>query len=414
MALTGMQKFSDPNQERRILFVGANLNLAKEFRLAGESANNWTVCWARTATEARELLDTEVFSAVVAENQLSDQTGSNFLDLVMARHPQVTRILRFGLNAARENLDGVGQAYHLFREPCDASKLLRLLQEMDTVRQSLPNPALPALMAKMRRLPSPPNLYFQVASEAASPDASVERIGELIARDPAAAAKLLQLANSAAFGLHREVNHPAEAVSYLGFDLTKSFLLVVHSFSFFEAVPAVRACLEPFWGHALRVGRYARQIAKAETKGSELVSQAFTAGLLHDVGKLLFAANLPREFGETLSRAQIQKCRPWEIETQLLGASHAELGAYMLGIWNLPMPIVEAVAWHHSPGQFPSQPSSFAPLTAVHAANVLEHEQRAEPDQMLKPEFDLSYLERLGCASQLAEWRQICQPAAAD
>lgn len=404
-----MQRVDAANQTRRILFVGEDTSLAEQFRQAGGAADGWMVDWARTAKEALSFLAAEAVSAVVAQSRLPDFSGGEFLDAVMFNQPQVTRILRFRLIASRENLRGMGQTHHLLREPCDASTLLRLLQRMDAMQKRLPNPALPALLAKMRHLPSPPHLYFQVVNEMASDGASVERVGELIARDPAATAKLLQLANSAAFGLQVRITQPLEAVNYLGFEMTKALLLVAHSFSFFEEIPAVRIFLEQFWSHSLNVGRCARQIAETETADQEVAGQAFSAGLLHDVGKLLFAANLPQEFGEILALAQLQRLHPWEIETQILGASHAELGAYMLGIWNLPVAFVEAVAWHHCPTRGSNHLSTFAPLTAVHVANVLDHEPRAESAHALKPEVDLAYLQSLGCAGRLVDWRQSCQ-----
>jgi putative nucleotidyltransferase with HDIG domain len=177
-------------------------------------------------------------------------------------------------------------------------------------------------------------------------------------------------------------------------------------------VPSVREFLEVFWRHSLAVGRYARQIAQFETIAPDLTHQAFTAGLLHDLGKLLYAANLPQEFGETLALARLQSRWPWEIEAQLLGASHAELGAYVLALWNLPAPIVDAVAWHHCPTQLPGPTQGFAPLTAVHVADVLEHDLHAEAPQCSKPAVDLDYLQSLGCADRLPDWQQHCQPVA--
>lgn len=393
--------------------MGANLNLAKEFRLADEAVQPWAVRWARTAREAGDMLEAEDFAAVVAESQLEDMSGADFLDQVMVSQPRLIRILRFHRRAIAQDLQGVGQAHHLFREPCNAARLGELLERIEAVQQGFPNPALPGLVGKMRQLPSPPNLYFEVVAAMASDNASLAQIGELIARDTAATAKLLQLANSAAFGLHGGVTHPVQAVHYLGFELTKALLLIVHSFAFFESVPAARSFLAPFWGHAQNVARCAREIVRMETADSDLANQAFTGGLLHDVGQLLFAANLPEEYGQVLKMALQQAGTLWELEWKTLGASHAELGAYLLGIWNLPAPIVEAVAWHHCPVECPNRSETFSPLTAVHVANVLAQEQRREPMPGLKPSFDWRYLAELGCEHRLTDWRESCQPLAA-
>src|SRR5262249_168880 len=100
---------------------------------------------------------------------------------------------------------------------------------------------------------------------------------------------------------------------------------------------------------------------------------------------LLFAANMPGLFVEALALAGEQHRSFWEVETQVLGACHSELGACLLGIWGLPTPVVEAVTLHHHPRRT-LQPN-FTPLTARHVANILEHERNREqcltvPDQV--------------------------------
>ena len=408
--IKAMSEAGEEPRRRRILFVGQDRALGAQFRMAGAAANGWTVGWAQTAREARAALEAAAFSAVVAESQLPDMTGMEFLDQVMASQPHVTRILRFRLLITQENLNGVGQSHHLLREPCDAAKLLDFLRQMGALQQRFSNPALPSLMAGMHQLSSPPDLYFQVVEELASPNASVAAAGELIARDPAVTAKLLQLANSAAFGGPARVNQPAEAVSYLGFEMTKAMLLTVHSLSLFETAPAIRPYLEPFWDHALLTGQYAQRIAEWENADQELAGQAFTAGLLHDLGKLLYIANRPDEFAEAMAAARAENRSPWIMEARHLGASHAEAGGFLLAVWNLPPAIVEAVAGHHCPLENRSSPQHFAPLTAVHAADVLAGQARPEPECPIPNAVDLNYLANLGCADHLPDWARLCQP----
>jgi len=143
-----------------------------------------------------------------------------------------------------------------------------------------------------------------------------------------------------------------------------------------------------------------------ENSGSEVAEEAFAAGLLHDIGKLLFAANLTEPFGQALALVRAKRGRLWEVENQIFGASHAEVGACVLGIWGLPLPVVKAVALHHGPAR--QGGSGFSPLTAVHAANVLVHETQSESTGGLPPEMDLVYLEKLGLDNKVEEWRRHC------
>ena len=139
-----------------------------------------------------------------------------------------------------------------------------------------------------------------------------------------------------------------------------------------------------------------------------MVGQAFTGGMLHDIGKLLLAANLPDGFKEALARAREQQIHLWDAETSVFGATHGELGACLLGIWGLPMPIVEAVALHHYPIRFLSK--KFCPLTAVHAANAIEHETPGDNKQgIMCATVDANYLTELGLGERLDAWRDRCQ-----
>jgi len=279
----------------------------------------------------------------------------------------------------------------------------------------LPSRATQTLIGRMRWVPSPPSLYFRVLSEMQSAAASVETIGEQIAQDPAITAKVLQLANSAVFGLQLQVLSPVEAVSYLGFETTKALVLLAHTFASFERPELAGSGLDRLWDHAVLAGRFARQIAQAEQVGSEETEQASAAGLLHDIGKLLFAANLPQDYGRALQLAREQQRELWDVESQFFGVSHAELGALLLGIWGLPQPIVQAVAWHH---QLPRVAGSLpGPVLAVHAANVFAHEALAVPNPGRPAALDVGSLSQFGVEPHLAIWRQVClepqaQPAA--
>jgi HD-like signal output (HDOD) protein len=137
-----------------------------------------------------------------------------------------------------------------------------------------------------------------------------------------------------------------------------------------------------------------------------LEEQSFTAGLLHDIGQLLFAANLPKQFGQAVARASELRQSLWEAEVQQIGASHAELGACLLGTWGLPGAIVEAVALHHSLGQ--SQDECFTALAAVHAANVFAHEAVRGTSTLLDPQLEREYLSRLGLKQGPEHWRRNC------
>jgi HD-like signal output (HDOD) protein/CheY-like chemotaxis protein len=390
-----------------ILFVGEEQALWDEFKAQCADPNaGWTAAFSRTGAEAVAMLDGARFGAVVADSNLPDRSGVDLLDEIMARQPQALRIVLSDIADTQNTVNCIGKGHRHLLKPCDASTLLNALAQAVTLEGWLPSEAVQGLIAQMRRVPSPPTIYFQVVEELQSADASVEKLGELIAQDPAIAAKVLQLANSAVFGLQLQVIQPAEAVAYIGLETTRALVLLAHTFSQLEQLDLAAFSIESLWHHSVSAGQIARQIAELEQSGVEVAEQAFAAGLLHDIGKLLFAANLPELFGQALTLAREQQCALWEAEGQIPGVCHAELGACLLGIWGLPTPIVEAVALHHYPGRLATR--TFGPLAAVHVANTLEHELRPEPAIMAPSQIDLAYLGDLGLADRLDEWRRNC------
>jgi len=392
---------------KSILFVGADRTLGHEFHSLTSSVDGeWAIEFAQDGREARAISDRIAFSAVVADVQLSDTNGPDLLDELLTRFPTCASIILSEFADTRSTLQCIGKVHHHLSKPCDAATLMRALNGIGTPQVWSPKPAAQGLIAQMRTVPSPPSLYFQVVEAIASPYASVEHVGEIISQDPAIAGKLLQLANSAVFGLQLEVNQPAEAVAYIGLETTKSLVLFAHSFATFDQLQFPGFSVESLWGHSVTTGRFSQMVAHSPNDQPALADQAFSAGLLHDLGKLLLAANSTEKYARVLALARERRLSLSETETEHFGACHAEVGGCLLAIWGLPNAIVEAVALHHHPSRLPSL--AFTPLTAVHAANVLAHEASAEQCLGSPAEIDREYMSKLGLEERILEWRCAC------
>jgi putative nucleotidyltransferase with HDIG domain len=132
---------------------------------------------------------------------------------------------------------------------------------------------------------------------------------------------------------------------------------------------------------------------------------AFTAGLLHDLGKLALAANYSEMYAQALALAQEKKISETEAELSVFQATHAEMGACLLAAWGLPRGIVEAVAWHHHPMSDRSQ--RFNAAMAVHAANALDAVSDSETSLGA---LDLERVDKLGLSERIPVWKGICHP----
>lgn len=393
---------------KRVLFVGEDLALWEQLQnQSGGFSEHWDVAFAKSGLQALASMSQSPCDAIVADMQLPGMTGAQLLDEVIQRNPKTLRFIRASMADQQAAMKCVGTAHQYLVKPSDAQTIGFALDRAFSLESWLPNDTVQQLIAQMKKLPSPPNLYFKIVAELQSPDASIENIGAMIAQDPVLSAKLLQVVNSAVFGLQLQVVSASEAVMYLGMETTKALVLLAHTFSYFDKVRTAEFSVEKLWKHSVTTGKLAEQIARAEGVAPEVVGQAFTGGMLHDLGKLLLAANVPEGFKEALTKAKEQKIQLWDAETGVFGATHGELGACLLGIWGLPMPIVEAVALHHFPIRFLSK--QFCPLTAVHAANVIEHEMQEESKDAVIAAADSNYLTELGLADRMDAWRDLCK-----
>jgi putative nucleotidyltransferase with HDIG domain len=396
------------DMKKRILFVGQEQALCQAFQAhcpGPESA--WTVQHVATEEEALALCHQQTMAAIVADVNLNGKSGTELLDAFMRRQPKALRLIVSDLADVESTMKCIGHAHHHVLKPCSAQTLLHALEQAFAQEAWLPSEPVQGLIAQMRQVPSPLKAYTRMVEEMKSPTCSLEKIGQLISQDPAVAAKVLQLANSALLGLELNVVHPKEAIGYIGLETTRAVVLLAHTFSSFDNLKLVHFSVEDLWRHSVEVGRLARRLAEMENIAEDVAEQAFVAGLLHDIGKLLFAANHAGLFGKVLRLAREQHCNLWEAEAQILpGMGHAELGATVMGIWGLPKTVTEAVALHHNPWR--AREHAFSPVTAVHVANILDHETHPDPAIILPSQINTSYLKDMGLAGRVEDWRRGC------
>jgi HD-like signal output (HDOD) protein len=289
----------------------------------------------------------------------------------------------------------------------DAGTLAATIQRLARVQEWMSNAGMKKLLAQCRKLPAMPRLYSQVTAELNSPEGSLEVVARLIGQDPVMTAKILQVVNSAFFGLGREITEPYEAVLFLGAERTRSLLLLAGVFTQFEDLKSPACSAEQIWNHSLLVGTLARTIAVAEVKNVKLAEAAFTAGLIHDMGKLILMANVPAMCTAIEQLHTAKQLTQREAELQVLGTTHAKLAACLLGNWGLALPVLEAVAWHHCPTR--SSDGDFTLLAAVHAANVFAYESGTGTGTAALPErFDHEYLLQIERGDRRNDWRKAC------
>jgi HD-like signal output (HDOD) protein/ActR/RegA family two-component response regulator len=397
--------------KKRILFVDDEVNVLQGLRrMLNAMRHEWDMVFVESGQEALALLAQAPCDVIVSDMRMPGMDGVQLLTQVMERFPLTIRIILSGYADSSMVLKAVGPVHQYLAKPCDAATIQVTVARACALRSLLADPTLQGLVAGMQTLPTLPTLYLEVLEAVQAPHGSLERVGDIMGRDMSMTAKMLQLVNSAFFGLRRHVSSPGEAVKLLGLDTIKALVLSMQIFSHFDHQQEGAFALDVLWQHSLATSTCAKRIAQEEQQDRHVVDHAFMAGLLHDVGTLILAANLPDLYRATRVQAQAHGTTVWEAERALLGTTHAEVGAYLLGLWGLPDPIVEALAFHHCPSACPDQ--RFSPLTAVHIANALVHTEDSTEAGGTAVALDSAYVAQLGLSERLSTWRpQPCRAA---
>jgi len=399
------------DKRRKVLFVDDQPNVLQGLKRAMRSlSKSWDLYFVSSAQEAIELMEKEPIDAVVTDMCMPNMNGSKLLRYVIERFPKTVRIVLSGYSSPKTVMDLIGVTHQYLPKPCDAETLKRTVERALAMRDILDNEEIKALLSRLDRLPSLPSLYSELVAELDSPDASIKRVGEIISKDVAMVAKILHLVNSAFFGLVRRVSSPTQAVALLGLDTIKALVLSIKVFSQFDAQKIKVFSLDKLWMHSVSVGSLARNIAKLEGCDRQEIDDSFMAGLLHDLGKLVLADNMPDQYAEAIEIARREGIPYHEAERRVFSASHAEVGACLLGLWGLPEPLIEAVWLHHNPSRSPIR--SFSALTAVHIADVLAARTLHPSIEGCQPEMDADYISALGLSERMSAWEEECQKIA--
>lgn len=236
---------------------------------------------------------------------------------------------------------------------------------------------------KIRNLPTPPIVFTQIIKVINNPKSSAYEIGAIIAEDPALTTKVLKFTNSSFYGMSSAITNVKQAILILGLDVVKSLVISASVFDSFSKNSALdREYLENFWRHSLLVAFMAKIVSRLVKRGFLYESEiAFSAGLLHDIGKLIIISHLPEEYSKIKTVSEKEpSLSEIDIESTVLQFNHSDLGSYMAARWNLPAEICFAILYHHS--QEAMSADSFAAV--IHLADQLAHKSEISDGQVVE------------------------------
>ena len=397
--------------KKQILFVDDEPMVLKGLqRSLRKMRTEWEMAFTSSGKEALEILGQRPMDVIVSDLKMPEMNGMQLLTEVKIRHPRVVRIILSGHLEHEMTLQSVQFAHQTLSKPCDAEILKQTLSKLFALRDILADEAVKKIVSQIESLPSLPSIYSEIIEEMHSEDPSLKNVGDIISKDIGMTAKILQVINSVFFGLSRKISTPQEAVVLLGLGTIKALVLSVKIFAEFSQKKFAWFNMDALFNHSMSVSAYAKAIVKNEKLGQDLINHSLMAGLLHDLGKLILATNFQEPYQQVLTAAQGSDRNLWDLEYEAFGTSHAEIGAYLMGLWSLETPIIEAIAFHHCPANSMSQ--NMGLLTAVHVGNAIDHNGQAPTNGNTDLQFDAQYLESLGVADRIPAWRQVCRELA--
>lgn len=390
--------------KKNILLVDEDILILKALKRSLRLFNDqWTVSYAQNPPEALEKLEQGSIDVLITEVHLTTTDGERFLRSFLTRHPNAARIILTGYTAADAIFKFAGLAHQLLAKPWSDQALIETIQRADLISKMLSDQKLKRTLNLIENFPSIPSVYLELSQKLKGGEPSLQEIGEIIIRDPSLVIKLLQIVNSPYYGLPMPVTDPQKAVALLGLDVVKGFVLTSGLFNQYEKKKIAYFKIDALWQHSLKTANIVRQIAKNEKLGKEISEASFIASLLHDVGKIIVASNFPDEFKEICSRSELENTPFWHVEQQILGATHAEIGAYILGLWGLPLAVIKAVHEHHQPDL--NGHAEIDQITLLHIANAIEKTAVNSQGQGFV-DISAEYIAHLHLNESITKWQQ--------
>ncbi len=394
---------------KRILFVDDEPHILDALKrtLRGDR-NQWHMSFVSSSEDALAVLATSAFDVIVTDMRMPGMDGAALLEHIQQRHPGMARIVLSGHMEVEAALRVAAIAHQFLSKPCEPDKLRRAIERACDCRTMLNDERIRRAVGAIGRLPSLPSTSAELLGALQHDDVDLARVGKTIEQDVGMTAKILQLVNSAFFGLSSEVTNVRTAVNYLGLETLRQLVVSVEIFRTFQPSDVCGFSLVDFEVHSQLAARLARRLPLPQ----RLASIITVAALLHDAGKLVLASRLPDQFQRALCVAREQRVPLHTVEEEVVGTTHAYVGAHLLNLWGLPNPIVEAAWGHHTP-MSPVVPTSELDIVgATHVADALAHEMidNAAGKGIAGCDLlNLDYLAELGVTRQIPAWRALAR-----
>ncbi len=393
--------------KHNILFVDDEQAILDGIRTMMHSKRKeWKCHFASSGDQGLEILDTKAFDVVVADMRMPGMDGADFLSEVAKREPAAIRIILSGYSDTPALQKVTRVAHQFLSKPCSSDVIIETIRRVMEISSILGNEEIRTVVAKVNSLPVMPDLYIRLQKELDSPEPDIKVIGKIVEMDVGVTATILKVVNSSFFGFFGKVTSPARAVALLGTETVKGLILGALFISKIDLSAFPGYSVGRLWEHSLQTGYLAKTIAALESDDKEFMDECFLTGILHDVGKLLFVTKMDEIYNPVLECVRDVGGPIVSCEKELIGVDHAEVGAYLLGLWGFQKEIVEGVYRHHSPEMCEK---GISHALVSHVANTLQHELTTYSEDYSFSTINEEFLAQSGLTGRLDLWREACR-----
>lgn len=357
---------------KTLLLVDDDEAILQALRMAFASSR-YRVLTALSGQQGLEMLAQEPVNLVISDLRMPAMDGHQFLKQVRALYPTTMRTILSGFSEDRDVInclrDGSARMYIL--KPWNTDKLLSEIDKLLQLGEMFSRRQLLDVFNNLKDLPTMPELYSRLCA-LIEDDAGADEISRLVEHDQSVAAKLLQVANSVYYSM--STGSVRQAIVFMGLTNLKTIVLGLTVLKQLDGIHGGFFSKDVLWDHADRVNRMTHTLFN-RCLGRPMKDSEATAGLLHDIGRILLLKDFSKTYaGVAHSVFQNKDSTFLETERSLMGISHDEVGGFLLNWWSLPQPIVEAAMFHHDP----SNPAILHRdvVAAVHIADYFAWKQK--------------------------------------
>jgi len=364
---------------------------------------NWPVVVANNLDDALLYISNTQFDVVIMNLDVSSSSIQEDIQLIKNKNQDCIIVLLLSENDNESYIKSINLVHRIYSKPIQAEAFYQDLDSLINLKYKISQSKNNKKLVSINTLPSPPQTFTEIISELNSIEPSISKISNIIKRDIGLTTKLLQLINSAYYGLKSKVHNPSIAINLLGLETVKNLALTLSSFNQFSKAQIDDYTVQNILNYSLDIGKASKTYATVLGLNNSMIESASLAGMLHDIGKLAMISILPDEFKKSLRFSKDNMISLYQAQKETVGLTDAEIGGYLLFLWGLPECIVNAVTYHYLPSE--NKNTNIDIVTAVHLAYAIENETKQS--QITNNALDMNYISTLQLDNELSKLRSF-------